>query len=69
MEGWMTRVVFMGTPDFAVPSLHSLFEAPTFDVVGVVTQPDRPAGRGRALTSPAVKQAAEHPLTPLFNQP
>ena len=66
MEGWMTRVVFMGTPDFAVPSLHSLFEAPTFDVVGVVTQPDRPAGRGRALTSPAVKQAAERHHIPVF---
>jgi methionyl-tRNA formyltransferase len=50
------RVVFMGSPAFAVPSLQALAEA--HQVVGVVTQPDRPAGRGRALTSPAVKEAA-----------
>lgn len=50
------RVVFMGSPPFAVPSLEAL--AAAYSVVGVVTQPDRPAGRGRALTPPAVKQAA-----------
>lgn len=43
----------MGSPDFAVPSLHAL--AQSYDVVGVVTQPDRPAGRGRKLTPPPVK--------------
>jgi methionyl-tRNA formyltransferase len=51
------RIVFMGTPDFAVPSLRKLHEA-GHDVVLVVTQPDRPAGRGRALRSPPVKVAA-----------
>ena len=51
------RIVFMGTPDFAVPSLRKLSEA-GHDVVLVVTQPDRPAGRGRALRSPPVKDAA-----------
>jgi methionyl-tRNA formyltransferase len=50
------RVVFMGSPPFAVPSLEAL--AGAYQVVGVVTQPDRPAGRGRTLTSPAVKQVA-----------
>lgn len=50
------RLVFMGSPDFAVPSLRAL--ARVYQVVGVVTQPDRPAGRGRALTPPAVKEAA-----------
>jgi methionyl-tRNA formyltransferase len=50
------RVVFMGSPEFAVPILQALARA--HQVVGVVTQPDRPAGRGRALTPPPVKQAA-----------
>jgi methionyl-tRNA formyltransferase len=50
------RVVFMGSPAFAVPSLEAVARA--YCVVGVVTQPDRPAGRGRALTPPAVKAAA-----------
>lgn len=50
------RLVFMGSPDFSVPSLRALASA--YQVVGVVTQPDRPAGRGRALTPPPVKVAA-----------
>lgn len=52
------RVVFMGTPDFAVPTLKALHRS-TFDLRMVVTQPDRPKGRGRKLTPPPVKQAAE----------
>jgi methionyl-tRNA formyltransferase len=51
------RVVFFGTPDFAVPSLRALMDGPD-DVVGVVCQPDKPAGRGQRLTAPPVKQAA-----------
>nr|MBI3614789.1 methionyl-tRNA formyltransferase [Nitrospirota bacterium] len=39
------RIVFMGTPEFAVPSLEALLHSPD-EVVGVVTQPDRPKGRG-----------------------
>jgi methionyl-tRNA formyltransferase len=50
------RVIFMGTPPFAVPSLEALAER--YEVVGVVTQPDRPAKRGRKLTSSAVKKTA-----------
>ena len=50
------RIVFMGSPDFAIPVLEAL--AKQYQVVGVVTQPDRPAGRGRALVQPAVKLAA-----------
>lgn len=50
------RVVFMGSPDFAVPTLEAL--AAHYPVVGVVTQPDRPAGRGQKLTPPPVKEAA-----------
>jgi methionyl-tRNA formyltransferase len=54
-----TRIVFMGSPDFAIPSLNALLEH--FFVVGVVTQPDRPAGRGRKSVSPPVKiLALEH---------
>lgn len=53
----MTRVVFMGTPAFAVPSLDALCDA-GYEVVGVITQPDRPAGRGNRLTACPVKQRA-----------
>jgi len=51
------RIVFMGTPDFAVPSLRKI-DSGGHDVRLVVTQPDRPAGRGRKLTVPPVKLAA-----------
>ncbi len=50
------RIVFMGSPDFALPSLSAL--AKTYQVVGVVTQPDRASGRGRELKSPPVKKLA-----------
>jgi methionyl-tRNA formyltransferase len=57
------RVVFLGTPEFAVPSLRALHASPQTEVVLVVTQPDRPAGRGRRLTPSAVKAfALEHGL-------
>lgn len=51
------RILFWGTPLFAVPSLRAL-EEEGHDVVGVVTQPDRPAGRGRELTASPIKQVA-----------
>ena len=51
------RIIFMGTPQFAVPSLHKLFEA-GYDIAGVVTAPDKPAGRGLQLTESAVKKYA-----------
>ena len=50
------RIVFMGSPDFAVPALEAL--ASHYPLAGVVTQPDRPAGRGGTLKPPAVKVAA-----------
>jgi methionyl-tRNA formyltransferase len=50
------RLMFMGTPQFAVPSLKAVAEQ--YDVVAVVTQPDRPASRGRKPTPPPVKKAA-----------
>lgn len=57
----LTRIIFMGTPDFAVPTLRSLCEqAPqrNWEVVAVVTQPDRPAGRGKKVVASPVKQYA-----------
>jgi methionyl-tRNA formyltransferase len=50
------RIVFMGSPEFALPSLTALSK--NYRVVGVVTQPDRPAGRGKILTPPPVKTLA-----------
>ena len=55
----MLNLVFMGTPDFAVPTLESLLAWEGGQVVAVVTAPDRPAGRGRQLQASAVKVAAE----------
>jgi methionyl-tRNA formyltransferase len=51
------RIAFAGTPDFAVPVLAALFDSP-HEVVGVWTQPDRPAGRGRGLAASPVKRLA-----------
>lgn len=57
------RILFMGTPDFAVASLEALLRA-GYRVIGVVTQPDRPVGRKQVLTPPPVKEAAlRHGLT------
>ena len=51
------KIVFMGTPDFAVPSLHALTEA-GYAVAAVVTQPDKPKGRGKTLLPTPVKEEA-----------
>jgi methionyl-tRNA formyltransferase len=64
----MTRVIFMGTPDFSVPTLAVLLRD-GYDVAAVVTQPDRPAGRGRKLElSPVKALAVEHSL-PVLQPP
>ena len=56
------RIVYMGTPDFAVESLRCLVEG-GYNVVGVITMPDKPAGRGHKLQFSPVKQyALEHSL-------
>lgn len=56
-------LIFFGTPEFAVPSLRSLIESGAFSIRAVVTQPDKPAGRGQRLTPPPIKQLAlEHAL-------
>jgi methionyl-tRNA formyltransferase len=59
------RVIFAGTPDFAVPALRALGEA-GHEVVLVLTQPDRPAGRGLEPAPSAVKRAAEALRIPVF---
>src|SRR5690606_16569574 len=61
----MKKIIFMGTPDFAVPVLQRLIES-DYEVVLVVTQPDRPKGRKRTLTPPPVKvEALKHDI-PVF---
>ena len=62
------RVVFLGTPGFSVPSLKALLNSTHYDykLVGVITQPDRPAGRGQKLTPPPVKVVAEQFGLPIF---
>ncbi|WP_130860030.1 methionyl-tRNA formyltransferase [Gracilibacillus phocaeensis] len=61
----MKKVIFMGTPDFAVPVLERLLQE-GYQVDLVVTQPDRPRGRKRILTAPPVKTAAEAHDIPVF---
>ncbi|MDZ4766792.1 MAG: methionyl-tRNA formyltransferase [Chloroflexota bacterium] len=60
----MARIVFMGTPDFAVPTLQRLIAA--HEVIGVVTQPDRPAGRGGSIQISPIKQVALDANIPVF---
>lgn len=64
-----TRIVFMGTPEFAVPSLQALLNADPDTVgrvVGVVTQPDRPKGRGHQLAAPPIKLLARQAGLPVL---
>ncbi len=62
------RIVFAGTPDFAATALKALVDH-HHDVVGVYSQPDRPAGRGRKLTPTPVKQVALNANIPVFQPP
>lgn len=59
------RIIFMGSPDFALPSLQRLIDS-EHEVVGVFTQPDKPTGRGRKLAPPPVKILAESRNIPFF---
>ena len=64
-----TRIVFFGSPDYAVPSLHACLGIPDAEVVAVVTQPDRPRGRSKAPQMTAVKEAAVDAGLTTFFQP
>ena len=59
------NIVFMGTPEFSLPTLHKLYES-DHDVLLVITQPDRPKGRGRESTPPPVKQFALEKKIPVL---
>ena len=63
MTGW--RIIFMGTPDFACPTLQTLIERGE-NIIAVVTQPDRPKGRGQKLMPPPVKELAEKHALPVY---
>ncbi|MEG3924129.1 MULTISPECIES: methionyl-tRNA formyltransferase [unclassified Microcoleus] len=60
------KIVFFGTPDFAVPTLSSLLSHPEFEVVGVVTQPDKRRGRGNQLMPSPVKDVALNHSLPVW---
>ncbi len=60
-----TKILFMGTSEFAVPALSALI-AHKYELIGVVTQPDRRSGRGRQLTPPLVKVVAEQHNLPVY---
>lgn len=62
------RILFMGTPDFAVPSLQALLRSP-HEVVAVVCQPDRQRGRGKVMSPPPVKIVAEENNVPVLQPP
>lgn len=60
----MTKIVFMGTPEFALPSLQQLMQM--YPVVGVVTQPDKPSGRGQQVRPSPIKQLALSAGIPIY---
>ena len=59
------KVLFMGTPDFAVPTLEALCNS-DYEVIGVVTQPDKPKGRGKSVQMTPVKECALKYNIPVF---
>lgn len=62
----MTKIVFMGTPDFSVPVLEGIIESPDYEVVGVVSQPDKLVGRHQVLTPSPISQVALKNNIPLL---
>ena len=58
------KVIFMGTPDFSVPTLQAVIDH--HDVIAVVTQPDKPKGRGKAMAFPPVKEKAMEYGIPVY---
>ncbi|HCJ52454.1 MAG TPA: methionyl-tRNA formyltransferase [Candidatus Kerfeldbacteria bacterium] len=66
MEKRKYKVLFAGTPDFAVPILSALVRIQSIDVVGVLTQPDKPAGRGYHLIESPIKRLARRYKLPIY---
>ncbi len=66
MTAW--RILFMGTPDFAVPVLTALLKGPD-QLIALFTQPDKPTGRGMTIRSSPVKQSVAHLQIPIFQPP
>lgn len=60
------RIVFLGTPAFSIPALNALVADERIEIAAVVTQPDRPAGRGQKLTPPPIKTLADELGLPAF---
>lgn len=60
------RIIFLGTPEFAVPTLQALIDSQDDDVLAIVCQPDRPAGRGNKIHEPPVKILASQHGIPVF---
>jgi len=60
------KIIFMGTPDFAMPSLQALIDDKDFEVVAVITQEDKKVGRKQELTAPPIKQLAQKNNLPVF---
>ena len=60
------RIVFFGTPEFAIPSLRALAQDERFSIIAVVTRPDEPAGRGLASAPPVLKREAERLGLPVY---
>ena len=52
------KLIFMGTPEFSLPGFSALLNEPTYEIVGVFTQPDKPVGRKQVLTASPVKKLA-----------
>jgi len=60
------RLLFCGTPNFAVPALKHLLAQPDFEIAAVITQPDRPKGRGQEVSFSPIKQTAQSANIPIF---
>ena len=60
------RIVFMGTPDLAKVCLEAVYAHPAAEIVGVLTQPDKPKGRGMKMVAPPVKVFAEEKGIPVY---
>lgn len=66
MSNQKTKIIFMGTPEFAVPGLRQLLDQPDFDVIAVYTQPDKAVGRKQIITASPIKQLAQQHNIPVY---